>query len=270
MRIESGTTNERLARCGIIALALGFFAAWFAYDGWVRYPRKSMEVFQTDLKLKELPRPHPRLGYIDPQKPRTRYKAGLAKAEILAELGEPLKVEPSVKPDTEHWHYIGQFGRLDLEVDKTRDNRLGRVTGAAWEQTPADYREDSIKQQKFFFIACGVLALLGAIAFVVIWRTRVVVDESGLAYNRRAVGWDAMTELDSTRYHAKGWLHLVYRDGERFRRLKLDSFKIDAFDEVVDAICQKKGFANPIPLDEPLESGEETEDDEVRDNGQAR
>jgi hypothetical protein len=32
--------------------------------------------------------------------------------------------------------------------------------------------------------------------------------------------------------------------------MRLDSFKIGAFDDVVDAICRQKGFANPIPIDE--------------------
>jgi len=254
MRIETGTTNERLARCGIITLALGVFSVWFAVDGWYRYPRKSMEIFQKDLKLDTLPQPHPKLGYPDPVVPRTKYRAGLTKAEILAELGTPLAVRPAPTDKTEHWHYVGQFGRLELEVERTKDPNVGKVVGANWEQTPADYRRDSIRQQKFFTVVCAILALAGTVWFVRIWRTRVIVDSTGLIYNRRTISWEAMTRLDSSQYPAKGWVTLIYQDGPKERRLKLDSFKIDAFDDVVDGICRQKGFVNPIPIDEPIEA----------------
>jgi len=262
MRVETGPPNERLARCGIIALALAVFAVWFAIDGWYRYPRKSMEIFQSDLKLEHLPKPHPKLDYADPVIPRKKYRGGMAKAEVLNELGNPLLIRPGVKEENEYWHYVGQYGRLELEVEKTKDPVLGNVISASWEQTPADYREDSIKQQKFFFVACTILSLLGAVFFVMIWRTRVIVDDSGLTYNRRTIPWEAMTSLDSGQYHAKGWLTLFYQDNQSQRKLKLDSFKIQAFDDVVDAICEKKGFPNPIPIVEPAEADDSREEEE--------
>jgi hypothetical protein len=253
MRIETGTTNERLARSGIIVLAMIVFAAWFAVDGWYRYPRKTMEIFQKDLKLENLPAPNPKLGYPEPIVPRTKYRPGMIKAEVIAELGKPLVIRPAADERNEHWHYVGQFGRLDLEVERDKDDARGKVVAANWEQTPADYRQDSIRQQKFFAGACALLSVVGTVWLIGIWRTRVVVDEAGLAYGRRVIPWEAMTELDSAQYHAKGWLTLLYRAGQSQRKIKLDSFKIDAFDEVIDAICLQKGFINPIPIDEPIE-----------------
>jgi hypothetical protein len=177
----------------------------------------------------------------------------MMKAEIIAELGKPLVVRPAADEKNEHWHYVGQFGRLDLEVERNKDDNLGKVVAANWEQTPADYRQDSIRQQKFFAVACALMGVIGTAWLIRIWRTRVVVDETGLTYDRRVIPWEAMTQLDSAQYHAKGWLTLHYQQGQSQRKIKLDSFKIDAFDEVIDAICLQRGFVNPIPIDEPIE-----------------
>ncbi len=264
MHIETGTTNERLARSGIMVIALALFAAWFAMDGWYRYPIKSLECLQKDIKLTELPVPHPKLSMSDAHGPKDKLKPGTPKVEVMAILGKPIKKEPSPKGTSEHWHYIGQYGRLDLEVDSTQDPGLGKVLTYTWEQTPSDYRMEAVQQQKVFAIVCAVIALGGACWVIGIWRTRVVVDETGLIYNKRRIPWDAMTDLDASQYHAKGWLKLVYQDGERQRRFKLDSFKIDDFDGVIDALCRQKGFANPIPIDEAMDhptSGNSTPSD---------
>jgi hypothetical protein len=99
-------------------------------------------------------------------------------------------------------------------------------------------------------VVCAVLGLFGLVWLVMIYRTHVVVDETGLTYNKLQIPWDAMTDLDAGRYHEKGLLTLVYTADEVEKRLTLDSFKIDAFDDVVDRICELKGFANPIPIEE--------------------
>jgi hypothetical protein len=253
MRIETGTTNERLGRCGVLALALWVFAGWFTVDGWYRYPRKALEMLQKDIKLEKLPTPNPKLAYKYPEEPRLKYaedvRKGWTKAEVLADLGEPVKIQADPALKTDHWHYVGQYGRLALEVQRTGDLRSGRVLKADWEQTPADYRYESIQQQKFFAISCVVLGSVGVVWLIKIWRTRVIVDERGLTYDRLAIPWDAMVDLDSSEYHEKGWVRLIYASGAKQRRIKLDSFKIGAYDDVIDAICEKKGFANPIPVD---------------------
>lgn len=263
MRIETGTTNERLARCGIMTLALGVFAVWFTIDGWYAYPRKALEASQAFLKLKQAPEPHPKLAYNYPKEVEAKFKKGMNKADVLTELGKPLLIEsPDPNSKVEHWHYIGQYGRLDLGVRRTTDPNAGTVVTVNWEETPADYRHESVRQQKIFAVVCSVLVLAGLIWSIKIWRTRVVVDETGLTHNRLVVPWDAMTALDSKDYHAKGWLALVYASGGSERSLRLDSFKVDAFDDVVDAICQRKGFVNPIPIDDLDEEEQGAPDDE--------
>ncbi len=250
MQIDTGTTNERLARSGIMTLALCVFAVWFALDGWYRYPRKALASFQTFLKLDEPPTPHPKLTYGDAETAKREYPKGMNKADVLARLGEPIRIRQSPAAQFDDWHYVGQFGRLALEVQRTDDPNDGKVVTVAWEPAPSDYDHDAIRQQKFFAVACAIAGAIGLVWLVRVWRTRVVVDDAGLTYDGLAIPWEAMTELDSSKYHAKAWLTLSYTSGQSERRIRLDSFKIDAFDDVIDAICRQKGFANPIPIDD--------------------
>ncbi|MBN1346176.1 MAG: hypothetical protein JXQ73_26040 [Phycisphaerae bacterium] len=260
MRIVTGTTNERLARAGIMTLALLAFAVWFAVDGLYRYPRKALEPFMVDLKLTELPVPHPKLGYAYPEEPKKKYeqgaKEGLTKSEVLADLGEPLKVEHDVATKNDFWHYVGRYGRLSLEVQRTEDPNVGNVIAAQWEETSSDYRYESVRQQQFWSIVCAVAGLVGVVWTIRTWRTRVTVDDTGLSYDRLTIPWDSMIELDSDAYHEKGWVKLTYASGQSERRIKLDSFKIEAYDEIITAICDRKGFANPIPIDEYIDETE--------------
>lgn len=265
MRIETGTTNERLARSGILTLALVVFAIWFAVDGWIRYPRKAVESFQTFLKLDKLPKPHPKLAYKYPKDVLGEYQRGMSKAEVLERLGEPLVIRKDPATETDHWHYVGQFGRLHLEVQRTVDPKVGQVVSAHWEETSADYRYESIQQQKFFAVICAALSVVGLIWLFKVWRTRVVVDEDGLTYDSLSIPWGDMLDLDADMYHAKGWLYLIYNAGASEKRLKLDSFKIDAYGDVIDEICRRKGFANPIPIDEIFEVPAEMPDEEDLD-----
>lgn len=252
-----------------MTLALAVFAVWFAVDGWVRYPQKAMESFQAFLKLDELPEPHPKLDFKYPKEVLGKYQRGMRKADALERLGDPLLIRKDQSTNTDHWHYVGRFGRLHLEVQRTIDPKVGKVTSANWEETPSDYRHESVQQQKFFAVVCAILFVVGAVWFIIIYRTKVIVDESGLAYNGKQISWDDMNDLDSDMYHAKGWLYLLYNAGGSERRMKLDSFKIDAFRDVIDAICDKKNFANPIPIDEFVEDMPEEFEDEADVEGES-
>ncbi len=254
MRIETGTTNERLARCGILALALCVFAGWFYKDGWYTYQRRALESFQRYLQLEELPEPHPKLDYAYPEEQRPEYKkrvaGGLTKKEVLEELGEPIVVRQDPADQLDDWHYVGQYCRIHYEVERAKDPNAGKVLAVHIEQAPADYRYESVQQQRFWAIVCAVLGVLAIAWFIKVWRTRVVVDESGLTYNSKHIAWDDMVDLDGADYAAKGWVTLIYTQQGKEKTMRLDSFKIDAYRDVIDAICRRKGFANPIPIDD--------------------
>lgn len=254
MRIETGTTNERLARCGIFALALLLFAGWFYKDGWYTYPRKALESFQRYLQLEKLPEPHPKLDYKHPERMQQEYQEkvakGLTKKDVLKELGEPLVVKKDPTEKVDDWHYVGQYCRLHYEVERTGDPNVGKVVAAHLEPAPHRYEYDSVQQQKLWAGVCGALALIVLAWTVYVWRTKVVVDESGLVYNGKHITWDEMVDIDGSDYAAKGWITLYYHREGAEKKMRLDSFKINAYREVIGAICGRRGFVNPLPIDD--------------------
>ena len=95
-------------------------------------------------------------------------------------------------------------------------------------------------------------------------RTHLLLDDTGLTYNRGPlIRWEDMKALDISTFARKGWVHLIYEQSgpERSRmseqraggeqRLKLDEYHLARFDEVIDEICVRKHFENPLPVKEP-------------------
>ena len=64
----------------------------------------------------------------------------------------------------------------------------------------------------------------------------MVLDDSGLRYNGRHVPWEAMTGLRTDDYTRKGWVYLEYTAGGVTRSLRLDSYHVEKFDEIVNAM----------------------------------
>ena len=59
-----------------------------------------------------------------------------------------------------------------------------------------------------------------------------------------------MKALETSRFTKKGWVDLVYDDNGVEREMRLDEYHLAAFEEIIDAICVRKGFANPLPVRE--------------------
>jgi hypothetical protein len=106
------------------------------------------------------------------------------------------------------------------------------------------YSQSSILLQKSIAVGLGAVSL-AALAFLVhVMRQRFVLDDSGLTMGRRHVPWDQMQALRTDQYPKRGWVDLVLSDT---RKVRLDSYKIDQFDQIVEQICARKGFASPFP-----------------------
>jgi hypothetical protein len=163
MHTESGATRERQMRVLIVLLACLAFCLWFAYDGWIGYPRENQE-------------------------------------------------------------------DLNAGRNQPRHARL------------------SIQTQRSLAAGFVVLSIIAAVHLIRVLRTRAVLDDQGMVYNRGPViGWDQMTALDCAQYEAKGWVDLVYESGGRQRRRRLDSYHLARFDDLIDELCRRKGFRNPLP-----------------------
>ena len=106
--------------------------------------------------------------------------------------------------------------------------------------------ESDIQLQKIIGAILAAVSLVVAVKVYFVSRTRVVLDDGGLTLNRRHVPWDAMTGLATDDYDRKGWVDLEYGSNEATRSLRIDSYHIERFDEIVSAICERKQFPSPI------------------------
>ncbi len=100
----------------------------------------------------------------------------------------------------------------------------------------------------------GVSIWIG-IVLIGVYLTRCVLDDEGLKYgNRPNIPWVTMKSLDTARFNKKGWLDLIYEKDGRQRKLRLDEYHLANFDELINAICARREFTNPLdkpPAKEP-------------------
>lgn len=253
MRIESGPTNERRIRNTLLAIMVAVFGAWFAYDGWVGYASKNHEEFLGQLAPGE--RDKARVG---PVYRHLRYQESGGRDYWSTEVNRALSqsnvtngrktVEsviggPPSYETAEAWYYFGPAYQLKIPIS-------GDQPGAAIPGR-AQKKEADIFTQKCLAIVLGFLTLY-LIWFVMrVGRTRLVLDDAGLVYQGIGpIRWEDMKSLDIAAFARKGYVFLIYDDHGSERRMKLDEYHLARFDDVIDEICARKGFENPLPVND--------------------
>lgn len=249
MQIESGTTRERVIRTALLLAMLGIFAGWFAYDGWIGYPRENWKEHLEQLSAEERARAeqapvYPNISATLPEDDlediRQRIKGGGDVNARRAVLRQILEVNPSFEGQ-DAWYYFGPAYRLRIPL---KDGLPDDIEGKGTKRTAQDIL---LQQGLAAGLALGTLYCIVFIAQVL--RTRLVLDDDGLVYQGKgSVRWDAIRALHSADFAKKGWVDLVYQEAGQERTMRLDEYHLSRFDEVIDAICKRKGFENPIPL----------------------
>lgn len=247
MRIESGTTTEHRVRLGLFLVMLIVFAGYFGYDGMWGYPAKNLDWARQNIpnlppEQKAYIRTNPRVmvaTLVEIEK-AVKSPAGITEAKVRELLGEPSAVADhagsgSVK---DHW-YVGPAACARVQVADGNVRDLSCLENV-------NKTESDIKMQKGLGVLLGIIAVGVAIYYIHIMTMKTVLDDAGLAAKRRRVSWDEMTGLDTSDYDRKGWLDVVYRKGGEEGAVRLDSYHIASFDEIVGTICERKDFANPI------------------------
>lgn len=256
MPIESGPTKERVVRTLLQFVLIAFFAAWFAYDGWIGYPKRNLRD-HLDVTRAEAAEPLTEedirpLIYDTVSEDRVAaaneaMKAGSAD-QIREALTKVFGAPPSFETD-QAWFYFGATLRLIIPMAD------GLPTGKVMQRSTPESAA-SIATQKGLAVGLAVAAVGLGFFLARVARTRLVLDEAGLAYNQRPViPWDAMRSLDTSRFNRKGQVDLIYDDGGAERRLRLDEYHLARFEEIVDELCARKGFANPLPEPSVEETG---------------
>lgn len=246
MHIESGPTRERKVRNLLMLSMVAVFSVWFAYDGFLGYAKQNKEehIKQLDAKDREKAASAPVYATVTAE---VLPKANEAlrkfdRAAQQAALEEVIGGPPSFKTE-DAWYYFGPAFRIKVMIE---DGKLQKLGGRASAHTATD-----IAGQKGFAAGLGVFALFLAWNFWRITRTHLVLNDAGLTYQGNGpIRWDDMKALDTEAFAKKGKVDLIYDDNGTERYVRLDEYHLARFDDVIDALCERKGFENPIPVDQ--------------------
>lgn len=220
------------------------FAGWFAVDGFVRYPAKNLKwAWQYLASIEGIPQPealktNPKAMLADLQ----QVKPGMTLDEVRAILGEPTWQKG------QDLCYIGPaaFGWF-----RVRDEKVSEIKRVEMNGEPT---ENDIAWQKRIGYLMAVLTVGTLFHLVRVLGRKVVLDDDGLHIAGRQIGFDAMQSLDTALLERKGIVDIHYTSDGVPARVRLDSYAIDRFGEIVAAICARKGFTSP------LKSGERASD----------
>ena len=136
--------------------------------------------------------------------------------------------------------YFGPAGFLVVET-------VGEVVQSVkYNPSPKPSAEDILLQKVFgvIFLCIGLYFLYRLLRMVTM---RAVLTDEGLSLNSKPpIAWDEMTALDDSEYRRKAWVYLEHNHGGSATRVKLDSYRIHTFREMIGEICSRKGF--PVPF----------------------
>lgn len=259
MHIESGTTTEHRVRLGLFLVMVTFFAAYFGYDGMWGYPAQNLNSARDTIKIKNPSltaeqidavriNPDVLVASLDELKQQTTSGSAPTLEEVEQKLGQPALKLDAAGDAMDAW-YVGPaaWARLRFEGGKLR---------LVDSQQSVDKSEGDIWLQKILGVILGVIALGTAIYYIRIMTMKTVLDDRGLCVKGRWVAWDEITELDTSAYAGKGWLDVIYRRDNDISSVRLDSYHIAKFNEIINTMCERKGLPSPIKQ-EQLEAVDE-------------
>lgn len=232
--IQSGTTVARILRAALVLAMTGGFAAAFLFDGFFGYPRLNAMALAESLALplETMPHINAQLTAEMAEAIRSRVGVGDPLTALTDDLGDP---------DLHHnkdVYYLGPGGHLRATVDRGRIRELGWVGGRK--------SESELRWQQYLGFALSVVALASLVRLILLLTMRVTISSQGLKLpGRRMIGFDAMTALKSEEKPSFGRLVLEYDVGGGSRTVTLDRYAIAAWEPIVTALCDRKGFTRP-------------------------
>lgn len=246
MEIVGRCPKGELIRAGVFCLIMLTGSGWFFYDGLVKYPNENLRE-----AIENLPAHWPKVSEehdwptINPKvtpEGVAFLREGMKIDEVVAQLGTPAITH------SKEQRYFGPAGYLEIKL-------LGQLVKSFKYKPVNKHQVDDIVHQKWI---AGILLCIGLYALYRVLRLatlRTVLNDDGLTINhRKPIPWDAMRELDDSEYARKAWVYLRYTQADRPGRIKLDSYRIHTFREMISELCSRKGFAVPF-----LDRKEETE-----------
>jgi hypothetical protein len=224
-----GTTTERLVRAALFMMLVDVFALMFLWDGYVGYQADNAA------QLVEL------LGMTDAQSPPVNPRVTKDKGvELAATLGGDLtatSIENAFGPSSlkhgDAEYYVGPGGWLSV----TR--RGEKVTQVDW--TDGKHTVSDQAWQRYIGYVLALVSLYATFGFMKTASSRITLGDEGVrVFGRPAVAWDAIAGISCVR---SGVFTVDVADGDA---IEIDGYSYKNVDQIVGAICERKGFANPL------------------------
>lgn len=265
----SGTTTERLLRAALLAVVINGFAAAFLWDGYFGYARQNVESLVKSLGLPVQPRRAGGLAgdplpAIDPKLTKELGRSLVAQ-QAPARRGRipddaPSPGAPGVLPaisrvaetlgepalrNGDDAYYLGPAGHIKIHRSR------GRIVSVEWVDGPAHTATDLVYQRWIGYVL-GVLGLVSLGQFVRVATTRAVLSDEGLRIRGRPlIPLEAISGIRDKR-GSGGTVEIEFRDGKAAGSVELDGYVYRNRDAIIEAICEAKGFVNPLqPEDTP-------------------
>lgn len=249
MQIQSGITSWWRNRHLLFLGMLLAFAGWFGYDGFIKYPAENrawaaqaIGISASELQTNPLVT---KSTIIEMNKELSGKAMTFEECRVIHE--KYLGKASYQKGDQSWWVGPAMYLKLDPSYEAPPDSTGQKARWRELVEPEASRREGQILGQKWWSLGIVILAGLIGLKLLFVMRTKVVLDEVGLQYNSKSISWEAMTGLRSDDYERKSWVDLEYTAGDVTRSIRLDSLHIDKFKEILTAICDRKGFKNPLP-----------------------
>ncbi|RMF70660.1 MAG: hypothetical protein D6744_19085 [Planctomycetota bacterium] len=137
-------------------------------------------------------------------------------------------------------YFVSDYGMITLPVVGERIDTTRQAVWTKWKRG-----KDEIEQQFYWALLPLVAAVYLGYRGVRAATLRVRIDDEGLTYGGLHIPFAEMTALRD--YNKKGWVDLYYKSGGAEQKLRIDNQKVAKFDEIIDALCAAKGFADPRP-----------------------
>ncbi len=284
--LESGPAKTDRYYWLIVGLVFVAYAGWCVCDGSFRYYDQNRKQAEEQLLQRGVEGPY-QLDKSITQDDFNQLRAveGLTRTHVREAFGEPLHtrtgrsqvdvpgrgpLEVAIDAET----YASLYGLGTILINQA----TGRVDRRNMDWQPWEHSPDDIRMQYIMAIVVGLVALYFLSRAYKAAALRAVIDDEGLTYGGTRIAFGDMVSVQD--YNPKGWVDLYHQVGDRRKRLRIDNQKIARFEEIVELICEKKGFENPVQAepaadeaadepadDEPADASSGTDDDQAPKDG---
>lgn len=254
MTLESGAPRSSKTYWLIVIVVTLGVAGWFLLDWSSGYAEKNASEARKRLGLSD-DQPLDLSATFTETEFREIQKSKPTRVEqVTAELGRPFRIEPAAE-GTASVLYVSQYGMVALVV--TRD----RITSMVWQDWK--YTRSQIEAQLYWACAVGLFTLFAISKAYKTCALRVTLDDSGMTYGGQRIAYGDMTEF--TGFNSKGWVFLNHDSGGATQKFRLDNQRVDKYEEIILAICDKTDLQSPLPK---AETNDDADDSSVTDDAE--